>query len=141
MRHGSSSELQRSRGHVTPLEEGGGRVWQSDSFEYIGHFAKQSAVWMDETTKLRMQFAGRLHPLQRAPVELHDTSRERRRCGAIQCTSYSQVIHAADGESASPSVNQSVSQSATSRAGNRPRRHCRKMIEELLTWVCCVALW
>lgn len=56
-----------------------------------------------------MQFAARLHPLQRAPVELHDTSRGRRRCGWIQCTAYSQAVHTADGESVSPSVNKSVS--------------------------------
>lgn len=71
-----------------------------------------------------MQFAARLHPLQRAPVELHDTSRGRRRCGWIQCTAYSQAVHTADGESVSPSVNksvrQSVSQSSTRCAGSRP---------------------
>lgn len=72
----------------------------------IGPFTRQAAVCMDETTMLRMQFAARSHPLQRAPVELHDTSRERRRCGAVQCTAYSQVIHAADGESVSRSVSQ-----------------------------------
>lgn len=60
-----------------------------------------------------MQFAARLHPLQRAPVELHDTSRGRRRCGWIQCTTYSQAVHTADGESVSPSVNKSVRQSVS----------------------------
>lgn len=90
------------------------------SFVYFGRFTKQSAVCMDETTMLRMQFAARLHPLQRAPVELHDTSRGRRRCGALQCTAYSQLIPTADAESVTPSLSQSTKELAARCAGNRP---------------------
>lgn len=109
VRHGSSSGVATV---VRPCHPFGGR-WRewlaaSDTL-VIGRFTRQSAVWMDETTMQHMQFAARLHPLQRAPVELHDTSRGRRRCGWIQCTTYSQAVHTADGESVSPSVNKSVS--------------------------------
>lgn len=78
-----------------------------------------------------MQFAARLHPLQRAPVELHDTSRGARRCGAIQCN----CLHSSDAscrpkESVSLPVGHSRLVPATG-----PIAICRKMIEDLL---CCI---
>lgn len=75
------------------------------------HFAGQCALWVDETKMmLRMQFAARLHPLQRATVELHDTSREMR-CDTVQ------RIQSSDPRCSTES--QSVSQSATRCADNR----------------------
>lgn len=68
---------------------------------------------------LRMQFAGRLRPLQRAPVELHDTSRGRRRCGAIQCTAYSQVSDQCCRRRVGHSVSQPVCQVSQSVSQSR----------------------
>lgn len=86
VRHGSSFWSCNGREAMSPIWREVARV--AGSLGYIVYWPFYKAVYavcMDETTMLRMQFAARLHPLQRAPVELHDTCRGRRRRGGIQC--------------------------------------------------------